>query len=290
MENFQKIAVLIDADNTQLTKLEAVLHEVSTYGRIVVKKAYGNWRKDSLKNWEPELKRLAIRAEQQFDYVAGKNTTDIAMVIGAMDLLHNNMYDALVLVSSDSDFTPLAIRLRESGLYIIGAGVTTTPESFKNACDDFILIDCPPSLELLTINALVAADSVLIPVQCEYYALEGIADLMRSIKMCNKRLNPELSVQGIVMTMYDGRTKLSDQVVNEVRKFFGKKVYKTMIPRNVRLSEAPSHRKPAIAYDKESKGARAYLHLAGELIKREEKAAKAAQEAAAAAAKEAEHG
>lgn len=141
MENFQKIAVLIDADNTQLTKLEAVLHEVSTYGRIVVKKAYGNWRKDSLKNWEPELKRLAIRAEQQFDYVAGKNTTDIAMVIGAMDLLHTNMYDALVLVSSDSDFTPLAIRLRESGLYIIGAGVTTTPESFKNACDDFILID-----------------------------------------------------------------------------------------------------------------------------------------------------
>ena len=100
MENFQKIAVLIDADNTQLTKLEAVLHEVSTYGRIVVKKAYGNWRKDSLKNWESELKRLAIRAEQQFDYVAGKNTTDIAMVIGAMDLLHPEAFRSLSRLSS----------------------------------------------------------------------------------------------------------------------------------------------------------------------------------------------
>lgn len=145
---------------------------------------------------------------------------------------------------------------------------------------DYILIDCPPSLELLTVNALVAANSVLIPVQCEYYALEGIADLMRSIQLCNRRLNPELTVQGIVMTMYDARTRLSDQVVAEVRRFFGKKVYKTMIPRNVRLSEAPSHRKPAIAYDKESKGARAYLHLAGEIIKREEKAARAAAEQA----------
>ena len=193
----------------------------------------------------------------------------------------------------------LASNVALSGAGVELVGMDAREYALKHALEplraayDYIFIDCPPSLELLTLNALCAADSVLIPVQCEYYALEGIADLMRSIKMCNKRLNPELSVQGIVMTMYDGRTKLSDQVVNEVRKFFGKKVYKTMIPRNVRLSEAPSHRKPAIAYDKESKGARAYLHLAGELIKREEKAAKAAkaaQEAAAAAAKEAEHG
>ena len=152
---------------------------------------------------------------------------------------------------------------------------------------DYILIDCPPSLELLTVNALVAADSVLIPVQCEYYALEGIADLMRTVQMCNRSLNPKLAIQGIVMTMYDGRTKLSDQVVSEVRRFFGKKVYKTAIPRNVRLSEAPSHRKPAIAYDRESKGARAYLHLADELLKREAKKAKKAAEAANA---EVEHG
>ncbi len=139
---------------------------------------------------------------------------------------------------------------------------------------DLAVIDCPPSLSLLTVNALTAADSVVIPMQCEYYALEGIADLVRSIKMCNRGLNPELGIEGIVMTMYDGRTKLSDQVVTEVRRFFGKKVYKTMIPRNVRLSEAPSHRQPAIAYDKESKGSRAYLHLASEMLKRDEKAAK----------------
>ena len=114
-----------------------------------------------------------------------------------------------------------------------------------------------------------------------------IADLVRSIKMCNRGLNPELGIEGIVMTMYDGRTKLSDQVVTEVRRFFGKKVYKTMIPRNVRLSEAPSHKKPAIAYDRDSKGAREYLHLADELIKREAKKAKKAEKAAQA---EVEHG
>ena len=155
---------------------------------------------------------------------------------------------------------------------------------------DFILIDCPPSLELLTLNCLCAADTVLVPVQCEYYALEGLSDLLSTIRIVKGRLNPGIDLEGLLLTMYDGRTKLSDPVVNEVRKVFGKKVYKTMIPRNVRLSEAPSHRKPAIAYDKESKGARAYLHLAGELIKREEKAAKAAEAAAAAAAAEVEHG
>lgn len=141
MENSQKIAVLIDADNAQLSKMEVILHELSTYGRIVVKKAYGNWKKQTLKNWESEVKRLAIKTEQQFDYVSGKNTTDIAMVIDAMDLLHAQMYDAFALVSSDSDFTPLAIRLRESGAYIIGVGENKTPEAFRNACDDFILID-----------------------------------------------------------------------------------------------------------------------------------------------------
>ena len=135
---------------------------------------------------------------------------------------------------------------------------------------DYIFIDCPPSLELLTVNALAAADSVLIPVQCEYYALEGIADLMTTIKLTKKRLNPELEIQGIVLTMYDGRTNFSEQVAAEVEKFFGSSVYKTRIPRNVRIAEAPSHGEPVIKYDRISKGSRAYLHLADEFIRREE--------------------
>lgn len=141
MESFKNIAVLIDADNTQLSKIESALNEISAYGRITVKKAYGNWNKKELSNWETNLKRLAIKAEQQFDYVSGKNATDIALIIDAMDLLHSGSYDAFVLVSSDSDFSPLAIRLRESGAYIIGVGRETTPEAFKNSCDNFIIVE-----------------------------------------------------------------------------------------------------------------------------------------------------
>ena len=136
---------------------------------------------------------------------------------------------------------------------------------------DFIFIDCPPSLELLTVNALVAADSVLIPMQCEYYALEGITDLMTSIKMCNRRLNRRLEVEGIVLTMYDSRMNLTTQVENELRKFLGSKVYETVVPRSIRLSEAPSHGIPGIEYDKYNKGTKAYIALAQEFIDRCEK-------------------
>ena len=132
---------------------------------------------------------------------------------------------------------------------------------------DYIIIDCPPSLELLTVNAFCAADSVLIPVQCEYYALEGLADLLGTIKLVNKRINPVLDIEGIVLTMYDSRTKLSEEVASQLREHFGDKVYKTTIPRNIRISESPSHGLPVLGYDKYSKGARAYLHLANELIK-----------------------
>ena len=141
MNDSDKIAILIDADNTQLQKLDAIMTEISTRGRIVVKRAYGNWKKRNLSRWENELKRLGIKAEQQFDYVSGKNATDMALVIDAMDLLSSDAFDSFVIVSSDSDFTPLAIRLHESGANIVGIGVQTTPESFRNACDDFLFLE-----------------------------------------------------------------------------------------------------------------------------------------------------
>lgn len=141
MEDLKSIALLIDADNTQLQKIENVIREVSTHGRIVVKRAYGNWKKDELKNWEEVLERLAIKAEQQFDYVSGKNATDMALVIDAMNLLHKGLYDAFVIVASDSDYTPLAINLHESGIYVMGVGEKKTPESFRNSCDEFVFLE-----------------------------------------------------------------------------------------------------------------------------------------------------
>lgn len=133
---------------------------------------------------------------------------------------------------------------------------------------DYIIIDCPPSLGVITLNSLCAADSVLIPIQCEYYALEGLSKLTQTIKNVKQSLNPSLKIEGILLTMYDGRTKLSGQVTEEVRKYFGATVYKTVIPRNVRLSEAPSFGQPIIAFDKNSKGAKCYKKLANEVINR----------------------
>ena len=130
----------------------------------------------------------------------------------------------------------------------------------------YVFIDCPPSLGILTLNGLVAADSVLIPVQCEYYSLEGLGLLSRTLKLIRGSFNPSLDIEGILLTMFDARNTLSHQVVEEVRKFFNEKVYKTMIPRNVTLSEAPSHGRPAILYDARSKGAQSYLSLAKEML------------------------
>ncbi len=143
-------------------------------------------------------------------------------------------------------------------------------QALEGVTADYVIIDCPPALGLLTINALTAANSVLIPVQAEYYALEGLTQLLDVIQQVRGGLNPRLEILGVVLTMYNSRTNLSDQVMTEVRSYFGDKVFKTVIPRNVRLAEAPSHGKPISDYDKWSKGARAYKQLAKELVKRVE--------------------
>lgn len=131
---------------------------------------------------------------------------------------------------------------------------------------DYILIDCPPSLGLITINALTASDSVIIPVQCEYYALEGLSQLLNTVRLVQKHLNKNLAIQGVLLTMLDARTNLGLQVIDEVKKYFRDKVYRSIIPRNIRLSEAPSHGKPILLYDAKSKGAEVYLDLAKEVI------------------------
>ena len=138
---------------------------------------------------------------------------------------------------------------------------------------DFVLIDCPPALGLLTLNALCLADAVLVPLQCEYYALEGLSHLVRTIERVRRAFNPKLEIQGVVLTMYDRRNNLSDMVAADVREHFGDKVYRTVIPRNVRVSEAPSHGRPVLLYDWRCAGSQAYIHLASEMLRRERKAA-----------------
>jgi chromosome partitioning protein len=133
---------------------------------------------------------------------------------------------------------------------------------------DFIFIDCPPALDLLTLNALVSADSVLIPIQCEYFALEGISALMETIDKLRESLNPRLAIEGVLLTMFDERTTLTKQVASDLRDFFGETVFQTVIPRNIRLAEAPSHGKPVLQYDLRSKGAESYLELAREFLDR----------------------
>ncbi len=189
------------------------------------------------------------------------------------DLLINHAEPEDCIVHTEyGDVIPTGKELAAASIELIG--VTNREYVLKTALQklyadyDYILIDCPPSLELLTVDALVAADSVLIPMQCEYYALEGIADLMTSIKMCSKRMNKRLKVEGIVLTMYDARANLTNQVANELRKHLGDKVYGTVIPRSIRLSEAPSHGIPGVLYDKSNKGSKAYMALAEEFAAR----------------------
>lgn len=183
--------------------------------------------------------------------------------------------DAIVKTSiKNLDILPASIDL--AGAEIEMSNIAQRETILKRALDkvkdeyDFILIDCPPSLGLLPINALAVASGVLIPIQCEYYALEGVSQLMNTVNLVKRSLNPDLEVVGVLLTMFDGRTNLSQQVVDEVNNFFGKKVFTTIIPRNVRLAEAPSFGMTILEYDKTSKGSQAYLALAQEMINRQE--------------------
>ncbi len=209
------------------------------------------------------------------------------------------VYQALTAASPPPDPSAFVLETRIKGLALIPADRNLTgaevelvslPNREKRLRDllerlrdryDFVLIDSPPSLGLLTLNALVAADAVLIPLNCEYFALEGLADLVATLRRVRGALNPSLDIAGVLMTMYDDRTNLGQQVARDIREFFQDRVYSTVIPRNVRLGEAPSHGLPAILYDVKSRGAEAYLALARELL---------AREAAAAAAPEPHHG
>ncbi|HWS28804.1 MAG TPA: ParA family protein [Clostridia bacterium] len=189
--------------------------------------------------------------------------------VNAKDACVNTVVDGLKLLPSRKELSGAEVEL---------VGMLAREQVLKRALVqvagdfDFMFIDCPPSLGLLTVNALTAANTLLAPIQCEYYALEGLSDLMNTVKLVRAHLNPGLDVEGVVLTMFDARTNLSAQVVTEVKKFFRHKVYKTIIPRSVRLSEAPSFGLPITLYDDKCSGAKAYQALAQELLEKSERA------------------
>ncbi len=194
--------------------------------------------------------------------------------ISAYEVLmgQNTIADA-ILTSEDAGYDVLGTNSDLTAAEIELLDVEGKERRLKDALDtvrdqyDYILLDCPPSLSMLTLNGLIAADSVLVPMQCEYYALEGLADLMNTIHGVQDAVNPDLEIEGILRTMYDPRNSLTKDVSEQLTEVFGDKVYRTCIPRNVRLAEAPSHGLPAINYDKASRGAMAYLALAGEILR-----------------------
>ena len=199
----------------------------------------------------------------------GKSVYDV--IINEVDMketLRETMLKKLYVCPANIDLAGAEVEL---------VSMVSRETRLKDAIDsvrdefDYIIIDCPPSLGLITLNAFTASDSVLVPIQCEYYALEGLGQLINTIKLVQKHLNKALEIEGVVLTMYDSRTNLSTQVAHEVEKYFGNKVFQTIIPRNIRLSEAPSHGLPISLYDKDSKGAETYKKLAKELILLNEK-------------------
>lgn len=197
-----------------------------------------------------------------------KNTspTIYDVLVGSIDAskaIVPTRYGAVMPATKSLSGAEIELVAMESREYLLKQALSSVGANY-----DYVLIDCPPSLGLLTLNALCAANTVLVPVQCEYFALEGLSDLMYTVRAVRSRLNPSLDLEGVLLTMFDGRTNLSLQVAAEVKRFFPGKLYATVIPRNVRLSEAPSHGMPVQHYDRGSRGAESYASLAGELIRR----------------------
>ena len=183
------------------------------------------------------------------------------------DCIIKNVVENVSLIPSNVDLSAIEIELigTEQKEYILKKEIDYVKDLY-----DYVIIDCPPSLSMLTINSMTTANSVIVPIQCEYYALEGLSDLLHTINLVQERLNPDLNMEGVVFTMYDSRTNLSNQVVENVKEYLGQNVYKTVIPRNVRLAEAPSYGQPINIYDPKSAGAEAYAMLADEVIKRKD--------------------
>ena len=190
-----------------------------------------------------------------YDLLLGQVTVSEVLQSTAMPML-NVIPATMALVGAEIEMVSLTKRE-----FRLQDALTPLRDTFN-----YIIIDCPPSLGLLTLNALCAADSVLIPVQCEFYALEGVSQLLRTISLVQQKLNPHLTIEGALLTMFDGRLNLNSQVANEIRRYFGDKVYRTQVPRNVRLSEAPSHGLPVLLYDSKSRGAACYRDLAQEVM------------------------
>ncbi len=201
---------------------------------------------------------------------------DKSLSLGVYDVLLNDIEPEKRIVSTRyGDVLPSSKGLAGAGVEMVA--IQDREHLLRRALEklapkyDYIFVDCPPSLELLTLNALCAADSALVPVQSEYFALEGLSDLIYTIRAVRRGLNPQLELEGVLLTMYDSRTNLAMQVAEEVKRYFPGKVYATVIPRNVRLSEAPSHGKPISAYDRTSRGAEAYAALAKEFLRKDQK-------------------
>ena len=222
-------------------------------------------------------KVLLIDLDPQGNASTGLGVTKHQRVQGTYDLIIDRRGIADVTIATaipGLSVIPSSIDLTGAELELVG--MSEREYRLRAAIRDrkadysYILIDCPPALGLLTLNALTAADAVLVPLQCEFYALEGLSHLMRTIERVRKNLNPRLEIQGLVLTMFDKRNSLSDLVASDVRRHFGEKVYQTVIPRNVRVSEAPSYGKPVLLYDFRCSGSQAYIHLASEVIRREQ--------------------